>query len=81
MIDDITTAAQARGLQISDDPSSWHDEPALRALLGERAHNHKWIKRIDYAELAFARALPLFPEAGPMRTRLAALWDWVQRHE
>lgn len=81
IIDDTRMAAQAQGIQLGTDPSVWPDLAPLRAVIGERAHQRKWIKRIDYARLAFARALPLLPEAGTMRTRLEALWDWVQRHE
>src|SRR5690606_16286498 len=45
IIDDIRTAAQTQGLQLGTDPSVWPDRPVLRTVIGERAHERKWIKR------------------------------------
>jgi hypothetical protein len=57
------------------------DKPPLRKVLGDLAHQQKWIKRLEYSRKAFEFALPRLPDDGVLKQRLALLWDWVQSHE
>jgi hypothetical protein len=61
------------------DPNEWPESHLLRQVIGDLAHESKWIKRIDYAERAFNFALPNLPEACTLKSKLAALWTWVQK--
>ena len=49
--------------------------------MGDLAKQGKWIKRIDYAEGVFAFALPRLLETSVIKTRLDALFNWIQRNE
>ena len=81
ILDCIRSAPGSTGIDLSGAPDSWPDSPTLRRLIGDLAHDGKWIKRIDYAEKIFQRALPILPDTGVLKARLAALWDWIQRNE
>lgn len=81
MIDSIIKEPRLAALNLASDPNAWPDVPLLRKVIGDAAHGQKWLKRIDYARKAFAYALPLLPDSGPLKIRLAALWDWVQQNE
>lgn len=81
IIDCVRTSAGVAGHNLDADPTTWLENPALRKVIGDVAHEHKWIKRIDYAEKAFTLALPLLSDAGVLKTRLGVLWDWLQRNE
>ena len=76
--DDIRTATASTGQDISAAPANWPESVALRQIIGNLARRRSWIKRIDYAEKAFQFALPLFPEDSVVKSRLNALWNWIQ---
>jgi len=72
-------------VSLSSDPSEWTDSDFLRAALGKTAKEHRvndkdkgWIKRIDCAEKAFEFLLPKLPPTTSTRTKLQALWHWIQ---
>jgi hypothetical protein len=50
----------------------------LRQVIGDLAHKGDWIKRIEYARKAFQFALPKLADTCSIKTKLAALWTWVQ---
>lgn len=81
IIDSIRKAPSAAELALGTDPAAWPESPDLRQVIGDLIHERGWIKRIDYAAKAFRFALPLLPGTGVMRTRLAALWTWIQSDE
>ncbi|MCS3974745.1 MULTISPECIES: ATP-dependent endonuclease [Bradyrhizobium] len=81
MINSIIREPRVAALNLANDPRRWSDTPALRKVLGDLAHQQKWIKRLDYARKAFEFALPQLPDDGALKTRLASLWDWVQSDE
>lgn len=81
MLDAIIKEPRVASEGLTSDPTTWPDKPPLRAVIGELAHNGKWIKRLDYARKAFTFALPLLPDNGVLKTRLRLLWEWVQLNE
>lgn len=81
MVDAITKEPRVAALNLANDPQRWPDTPPLRKVLGDLAHQQKWIKRLDYSRKAFEFALPHLLDDGVLKTRLALLWDWVQSHE
>ena len=78
MIDLIGRAHDGEGEPIGNDPAAWPQSRALVRVLGNVAHQHKWIKRIDLAERTFSHALPRIPTATTLQRRLATLWRWVE---
>jgi len=81
VIDSIAKEPRVQALNLDNDPALWPESPVLRQVMGDLANKGKWIKRIDYAEKVCAFALPLLPEASILKSRLAALWSWIQRNE
>jgi hypothetical protein len=79
IVDSIRKDSRAVALALTIDPNEWPESHLLRQVIGDLAHESKWIKRIDYAERAFNFALPNLPEACTLKTKLAALWTWVQK--
>lgn len=63
------------------DPVVWPESKTLRRVMGELAHKGGWIKRIDYAEEVFGFALNRLPKTSVIKTRLDALFTWIQRNE
>lgn len=80
VINCIANEQRVRAQNLGNDPALWPESPVLRQVMGDLANDGKWIKRIDYAEKAFAFALPLLTEASLLKSRLAALWSWIQRN-
>ena len=80
-IDSIVKEPRVQAQNLGNDPAVWPESPELRQVMGDLANNGKWIKRIDYAEKAFAFALPLLLGTSILKLRLAALWSWVQKNE
>ncbi|MCG8695290.1 MAG: ATP-binding protein [Minwuiales bacterium] len=78
IIDAIITAPGVAQQGLAADPHQWLDSPELRQTIGDLAHKRSWIKRIDYAEKAFRFALPSLPEGSVTKSRLNALWNWIQ---
>lgn len=81
VIDAILKEPQVQDQNLGNDPVVWPESSLLRWAMGDLANKRKWIKRIDYAEKTFAFALPLLPETSLLKSRLDALWTWVQRNE
>ena len=77
----IRKSSTVSDLNLSEKPGEWPDIGTLRRTIGELANKGKWIKRVDYAEKAFRLVLPLLPDTSIVKTRLAALWEWIQRNE
>ena len=70
-----------QGLRLGKDPAVWPENHTLRQVMGDLAKQCKWIKRIDYAEGVFEFALPRLTETSVIKTRLDALFTWIQRNE
>jgi hypothetical protein len=81
MIDAVTKESRVADLNLANDTQRWSDSPLLRKVLGDLAHQQKWIKRMDYSRRAFEFALPRLPDDGVLKQRLASLWDWIQSRE
>ena len=81
IIDSIRKDQRIAAQNLAPDPAVWPDSIVLRRVIGDLARDHKWIKRIDYAESAFALALPIVPDASILKTRLNGLWQWIQQNE
>ena len=79
-MDRIRKQPRVVGQNLPADPTSWTESPILRQVIGDLAHEGSWIKRMDYAAKAFRFALPLLPDSTVLKSRLSALWNWVQ-HE
>jgi energy-coupling factor transporter ATP-binding protein EcfA2 len=87
MIDLIVKDRRLESQTLGNDPEKWPESGLLRRVIGDVAHKQSadgrqekgWIRRIDYAEEAFRFALPLLPQDCTIKTRLSALWDWMQR--
>jgi hypothetical protein len=60
------------------DPAEWPESQALRQVMGDSADSRSWIKRMDYAQKAFEFAFPFLPDTSTLKSRLDALWDWIQ---
>lgn len=78
IIDAIRTASGGGEQDLAGDPTDWPNSPALRQVMGDLAHERSWIKRIDYAARTFRFALPLLPDDSVTKSRLNALWNWIQ---
>jgi putative ATP-dependent endonuclease of the OLD family len=78
ILDAIRNDEQLAGLALGADPASWSESPLIRHVVGKRAKDGNWIKRIDYAQKVFAFAFPHLPAGGVMMSRLDALWRWIQ---
>ena len=81
VIDLIIKEPRVRGLRLGNDPASWTESPTLRQVMGDLAKQSKWIKRIDYAEGVFEFALSRLTETSVIKTRLDALFTWLQKNE
>jgi len=81
VIDVIIKEPRIQGLSLGNDPALWPENQTLRQVMGDLAKQGKWIKRIDYAEGVFEFALPRLTEASVIKTRLDALFTWIQRNE
>lgn len=78
VIDRIQKEPRVAALNLTNDPAQWTDNPLLRQVMGDLAHEGNWIKRVDLAGKAFRWALPLLPDTTVIKTRLAQLWTWIQ---
>ena len=78
IIDSIRTAPGVAALNLAADPAEWLDTPETRQVIGDLAHERSWIKRIDYAARVIRFALPLLPDGSVTKSRLNALWNWIQ---
>ena len=78
IIDSIRSTPAVAGQNLVADPAGWPESQALRQVMGDLAHSGSWIKRMDYAEKTFQFALPLLPDASTLKSRLNALWNWIQ---
>lgn len=81
IIDCIRNEPRVAALNLAADPTAWPESQELRQVIGNLAHSGGWIKRIDYAEKAFRFTLPVLPSASTFKSRLSALWNWIQRNE
>jgi hypothetical protein len=77
MIDAITKESRVAVLNLANDAQRWPDTPPLRKVLGDLAHQQKWIKRVDYSRKAFEFALPRLPDGGVLKRRLE--WPYCCR--
>ena len=78
IIDSIRKIPQLTEHRLADDPSLWPENDTIKQVIGDLAHKRGWIKRINYAAKVFRFALPLLPEDSVTKSRLNALWDWIQ---
>ena len=69
-----------KDLKLSNDPAGWPESESLvlRNVMGNLAHEDKWIKRIGRAEEVFEFALPLLPDGTVFKKRLDEFWKWIQ---
>ncbi len=81
VIDCIAKDPRVQAQNLGNNPAVWPESHVLRRVIGDLANKGKWIKRIDYAEKAFAFALPLLPRASILKLQLAELWSWIQKNE
>lgn len=81
VIDSIAKELRVQAQSLGNDPAVWPESQILRQVMGDLANTGKWIKRIDYAEKVFRFALPLLTDTSVIKTRLDALWSWIQRNE
>lgn len=81
VIDSIANESRVQARSLGNDPTVWPENQILRQVMGELANAGKWIKRIDYAEKVFRFSLPLLADTSVIKTRLDALWSWIQRNE
>ena len=78
IIEEIKSDARLAPLALGRDQAAWDEDDLLRQVIGKLAKKRGWIKRIDYAQAVFEFALPHLPPAGPLMSRLEALWEWIQ---
>ncbi|HBL23358.1 MAG TPA: hypothetical protein DDZ40_04500 [Deltaproteobacteria bacterium] len=81
VIDTIIKEPRIQPQCLGNDPAHWSESPILRRAMGDLANSGKWIKRIDYAEQVFTFALQLLSDASVIKSRLDALFSWIQRNE
>ena len=81
VIDNIVKEPRIRPQSLGNDPASWPESQILRRVMGDLANSGKWIKRIDYAEKVFTFALPHLTDTSVIKSRLDALFSWIQRNE
>lgn len=80
IINKIRNDQRLAAVALAGDPATWPDGDLVRQVIGSLAKAGKWIKRIDYAQNVFTFVIPRLPAGGSLRTRLDALWQWIQ-HE
>jgi putative ATP-dependent endonuclease of the OLD family len=78
IVDRITQDPRVARQNLGTDPTTWPESQMLRHVMGDSAHNGGWIKRVDYASKVFEFALPLLPDGSILKSRLNALWNWIQ---
>lgn len=81
VIDLIIKEPRVQQLRLGVNPALWPENQTLRQVMGDLAKRARWIKRISYAERVFRFALPCLTETSVIKTRLDALFTWVQRNE
>ena len=81
IVDSISNDPRVLEENLDADPTVWSESHVLRMVMGDVAHRGKWIRRVDYAEQVFRFALPLLTDTSTIKTRLAALWNWIQGNE
>jgi len=81
VIDNITKEPRIQSQSLGNDPAFWPESQILRQVMGELANTGKWIKRIEYAEKVFTFALPRLSDASIIKSRLGALFSWIQINE
>lgn len=81
IIDSIVKEPRIQLQNLDNDPASWPESQLLRKVMGDLANSGAWIKRIDYAEKVFAFAFPHLSDASVIKSRLDALFSWIQRNE
>ena len=78
IVESIRNDSRIAGQNLSTDPANWPEGPVLREVMGDLANAGSWIKRIDYAAKTFRFAFPLLADNTVIKTRLNALWKWIQ---
>lgn len=81
VIDTIVKDPRVQQQSLCNNANLWPESKILRQVMGDLTNKGAWIKRIDYAEKVFTFALPLLPAASVIKTRLDALFTWIQRNE
>lgn len=81
MSDTIVKDVRLAELKLSADPARWPESDLLRRVIGDKANDGKWIKRIDRSARAFSFALPKIPDTATLKIKLAALWTWIQMND
>jgi putative ATP-dependent endonuclease of OLD family len=81
VVDSIVKEPRIQMQSLGNDPALWPDSQILRQVMGDLANAGKWIKRIDYAEKVFNFALPHLTDTSVIKSRLDALFSWIQRNE
>jgi putative ATP-dependent endonuclease of the OLD family len=81
IIDRIRKDNRVAAQNLSVDPATWPESQLLRDVMGDLAHRCEWIKRIAAAEAVFRFAFPLLPEDAIFKSRMNALWNWIQEDE
>ncbi len=79
-LDRIRKDSRVAPSNLDASPNQWPESALLRQVMGDIAHHDGWIKRIDYSAKAFRWALPLLPDTTTIKSRLEALWTWIQTH-
>lgn len=80
IIDLVIKDSRLIDLGLARDPTRWIENDDLRRVMGELVKTKKWIKTTRAAAYVFKFALPLLDEKSVIKSRLGALWDWMQ-HE
>lgn len=78
ILNSIITDSRIQPRSLGSESASWPDLAILRQVMGDLAHSGKWIKRIAYAQEVFTFALPNLPIDSTIRSRLNALYSWIQ---
>jgi len=78
LVDSIRSDPGVAGQNLAADAGDWPESQILRQVIGNLAHRGRWIKRVDYSEWAFGFALPYLPDTTAFKSRLSALWNWIQ---
>ena len=81
VVDSIIKDPRIQPLGFCNDPVIWPESQILRQVMGDLANKREWIKRIDYAENVFNFALPHLLNTSVIKSRLDALFSWIQRNE
>ncbi len=80
VINVIINDPRIQELCLGKDPTAWPETETLRQVMGDLAKHGKWIKRMNYAEDVFEFALPRLVETSVIKSRLDALFTWIQRN-